>query len=191
VQSDDGHPDSSVLATRDVHESVERERALRTSRRRLLDALDASLDRFGILEARREGATIVGFVNLVLNAAGARSFERPREELLGRDILEVSADCKARGLWDALAGDEFVLVLRDLPAGWEPGGFVRRADQVLGRPVDVGPGIVWPSASVGVVVVDPAADDRTPETLLADADRAMYGAKRARGLRPERFRVVS
>jgi len=32
------------------------------------------------------------------------------------------------------------------------------------------------------------ADPRSPESLLADADRAMYGAKRARGLRPEAFR---
>jgi len=90
-----------------------------------------------------------------------------------------------------LAGDEFVLVLRDLPAGWEPRDFVRRADKVLRRPLDVGSGTVRPSASIGVVVVDPAADDRTPEALLADADRAMYGAKRARGLRPEAFGVFS
>ena len=470
VQSDDDG-DQSVLAVRDVHERVERERALLTSRRRLLDALDASLDGFGILEARREDGKVVGFVNLVLNSAGARSFDRPREELIGRDILEVFADSRPSGLWDAmvraletgepvnsqvqrpgpegprvvegvacrldvdtvvvswrdvsasmrqqellarayeeaaqvraaleaalhatsdsfavyglerdaegaverivvrlmntaaavplgcdpdevrgrdllevfpdlrrcglweaivasveerrplrhrvhtddeggawaasfdntvaplgedqvvvtwrdvtldeqgrrdlertrsqaehaashdhltglpnrwrleqrlrdalagtaadrrvavvfcdlddfkavndnfghpagdvllqevaarllqltrsddtaarLAGDEFVLVLRDLPAGWEPRDFIRRADQVLGRLVDVGPRIVRPSVSLGVVVVDPAVDDRTPETLLADADRAMYDAKRARGLRSEPFRVVS
>jgi diguanylate cyclase (GGDEF)-like protein len=467
VPTDDG----SILAVRDVHERVESERALLTSRRRLQDALDVSPDGFGIHEVRREDGEIVGFVNLMLNAVGARAFDRPREEIIGRDILDAFPDCRASGLWDdmvraletgepvdvrmerpgpsgnrllqgvvcrldadtvvttwrdvsagvrqeellartsedaaqvraaleaalhatsdsfavyelvrdpageverivvklmntaaalplgyepeevrgrdllevfpelqrcglwdaivtsveerrprrhrvhiddeqgawsasfdntvaplgedqvvvtwrdvtldeqgrrelertrsqaehaashdhltglpnrwrfeqrlrealagtapgrrlavvfcdlddfkavndsyghpagdvllqevatrllqltrsddtaaRLAGDEFVLVLRDLPAGWEPRDFVRRADEVLGRPLDVGPGTVLPSASMGVVVVDPAADDRTPEALLADADRAMYGAKRARGLRPDAFGVLS
>jgi PleD family two-component response regulator len=54
------------------------------------------------------------------------------------------------------------------------------ASSTLGRAVDVGPGIVTPSASLG-----------TPEALLADADRAMYGAKRGRGLRTDSFRIVS
>jgi diguanylate cyclase (GGDEF)-like protein len=120
------------------------------------------------------------------------SYGHPAGDALLREVaarllqLTRSRDTAAR-----LAGDEFVLVLCDLPAGWEPRDFVRRAREVLGRPVDVGAGVVRPSASVGVVVVDPEADDRTPEALLADADRAMYGAKRARGLRPEAFRDVS
>jgi diguanylate cyclase (GGDEF)-like protein len=120
------------------------------------------------------------------------SYGHPAGDVLLQEVatrllqLTRSNDTAAR-----LAGDEFVLVLRDLPPGWEPRDFVRRADQVLGRPVDVGPGVVRPSASLGVVVVDPAADPRSPESLLADADRAMYGAKRARGLRPEAFRNVS
>jgi diguanylate cyclase (GGDEF)-like protein len=471
VPADDGSPDGSLLAVRDIHEQVERERALVISRRRLQDALDVSLDGFSICQARRRDGEIIGFVQLEINLVGAKALDRPREEIIGRDILEVFADCRPSGLWDAmvraletgepvearferpgpngtrlvegvarpldadtvltswrdisasarqqellartsedaarvraaleaalhatsdsfavyelvrnaageverivvrlmntaaarplghdpeavrgrdllevfpdvqrcglweaivasveerrplrhrvhtddengvwvasfdntlaplgedqvvvtwrdvtldeqgrrdlertrsqaehaashdhltglpnrwrleqrlrdalggtapgrrlavvfcdlddfkavndsfghpagdvllqevatrlqqltrsddtaarLAGDEFVLVLRDLPAGWEPGDFVRRADHVLGRPVDVGPAVVRPSASVGVVVVDPAVGGRTPETLLADADRAMYRAKRARGLRPETFRVVS
>src|SRR5256714_14304719 len=49
VPTDDG----SVLAVRDVHERVESERSLLTSRRRLQDALDVSRDGFGICEARR------------------------------------------------------------------------------------------------------------------------------------------
>jgi hypothetical protein len=41
------------------------------------------------------------------------------------------------------------------------------------------------------VLVDPAVDRRPPEVLLADADRALYGAKRGRGLRTDSFRFVS
>src|SRR6476659_2372168 len=78
VQADDG----SVLAVRDVHERVESERMLLTSRRRLQDALDVTPDGFGICEVRREDGKIVGFVNLVLNAVGARAFDRPREEII-------------------------------------------------------------------------------------------------------------
>jgi diguanylate cyclase (GGDEF)-like protein len=120
------------------------------------------------------------------------SYGHPAGDVLLQEVaarlvqLTRSNDTAAR-----LAGDEFVLVLRDLPAGWKPRDFVRRANLVLGQPVDVGPGIVRPSASLGVVVVDPEADASAPESLLADADRAMYGAKRARGRRPEPFRIVS
>ena len=79
-----------------------------------------------------------------------------------------------------LAGDEFVLLLRDLPPGWRPEEFLRRADRAVRRPVDVGPAVVTPSASLGVVLVDPRVDDRSPKALLEDADRAMYEVKRGR-----------
>jgi diguanylate cyclase (GGDEF)-like protein len=79
-----------------------------------------------------------------------------------------------------LSGDEFVLLLRDLPEGWRPEEFLRRADRAVRRPVDVGPGVVTPSASLGVVLVDPRSDARSPKELLEEADRAMYQVKRQR-----------
>jgi diguanylate cyclase (GGDEF)-like protein len=79
-----------------------------------------------------------------------------------------------------LAGDEFVLLLRDLPAGWAPDDFLQRADRAVRRPVDVGAALVTPSASLGVVLVDPRADRRSPRALLEEADRAMYRVKRGR-----------
>jgi diguanylate cyclase (GGDEF)-like protein len=83
-----------------------------------------------------------------------------------------------------LAGDEFVLLLRDLPPGWRPEEFLRRADRAVRRPVDVGPTVVTPSASLGVVLVDPRVDDRSPKALLEEADRAMYEVKRGRSAAP-------
>ena len=47
-------------------------------------------------------------------------------------------------------------------------------------PVDVGPAVVTPSASLGVVLVDPRVDERSPSALLDEADRAMYQVKRQR-----------
>ena len=79
-----------------------------------------------------------------------------------------------------LSGDEFVLLLRDLPSGWRPEDFLRRADRAVRRPVDVGPAVVTPSASLGVVLVDPHGDARSPKALLEEADRAMYEVKRRR-----------
>ncbi len=81
-----------------------------------------------------------------------------------------------------LAGDEFVLLLRDLPLGWRPEEFLERADSELRRPVDVGRGLVTPSASLGVVLVDPRQDVRSPRALLEEADRAMYRVKRGRAM---------
>ena len=99
VETDDGQR----LALRDVHARVERERELLTSRRRLLDALDVSLDGFGVYEARRDAeGSVTGFTCLVLNPAGTQSFDRPRREVVGRDILEVFPHCRSSGLWDAL-----------------------------------------------------------------------------------------
>ena len=79
-----------------------------------------------------------------------------------------------------LSGDEFVLLLRDLPPGWHPAEFMRRADRAVRRPVDVGRALVTPSASLGVVLVDPRVDERSPKALLEEADRAMYEVKRRR-----------
>jgi diguanylate cyclase (GGDEF)-like protein len=79
-----------------------------------------------------------------------------------------------------LSGDEFVLLLRDLPPGWRPEEFLRRADRAVRRPVDVGPAVVTPSASLGVVLVDPGGHSRSPKELLEEADRAMYQVKRQR-----------
>jgi|tagenome__1003787_1003787.scaffolds.fasta_scaffold20978762_3 diguanylate cyclase (GGDEF)-like protein len=79
-----------------------------------------------------------------------------------------------------LSGDEFVLLLRDLPARWRAEEFLRRADRAVRRPVDVGPALVTPSASLGVVLVDPRGDERSPKALLEQADRAMYQVKRQR-----------
>jgi GGDEF domain-containing protein len=39
---------------------------------------------------------------------------------------------------------------------------------------------VTPSASLGVVLVDPRMDERSPKALLEEADRAMYQVKRQR-----------
>lgn len=85
-----------------------------------------------------------------------------------------------------LAGDEFVLVLRDLQSGWNATDFCRRVTHSLTRPVEVGEAQTTPSASLGVVLADPHArpeTDRRPDMLLAAADRNMYQNKAASRIR--------
>jgi len=85
-----------------------------------------------------------------------------------------SSDVVAR-----LGGDEFAVLCQD------PSGSVD-ADAILTRlltawatePVQVGDRRLYASASVGVAV---ALDEDTPETLLRNADTAMYEAKAAGG----------
>lgn len=81
-----------------------------------------------------------------------------------------------------MSGDEFVVVLRYLPPGWDASSFAERAAVALAHPVPVGDHMVTPAASFGVVIADPSADpdDRDTEALLRRADARMYEHKRHR-----------
>ena len=76
-----------------------------------------------------------------------------------------------------LSGDEFVIVCRYLNVSWDGNAFRTRLLDSIARPVAVAGSVVVPSASLGVVIVDPHGQDerdRDPTLVLADADRAMY-----------------
>ncbi|MGN6242630.1 MAG: diguanylate cyclase domain-containing protein, partial [Motilibacteraceae bacterium] len=109
--------------------------------------------------------------DVVLRAVGARlaALVRP-------------ADTAAR-----LAGDEFVLVLRHLPAQWDAAQLLSSVQTRLGQPVEVTWAderteqtrrvLVRPAASMGVVTAA-AGEDFDVEALLASADSRMYEDKR-------------
>ncbi|MCS6774969.1 MAG: EAL domain-containing protein [Chloroherpetonaceae bacterium] len=77
-----------------------------------------------------------------------------------------------------LGGDEFVLLLEDLTHVSQACGIAERIITALSGPVHVGEHEVYVTASIGVAYSDDATT--TPETLLRNADTAMYQAK-ARG----------
>lgn len=80
-----------------------------------------------------------------------------------------------------LSGDEFVVLCDGLPPQ-VPVRVRRIADRLvraLSRPVELGDHVVTLGASVGVAVTESAAQE--PETLLRQADTAMYEAKRTPG----------
>jgi diguanylate cyclase (GGDEF)-like protein len=76
-----------------------------------------------------------------------------------------------------LGGDEFAILLEDLTSEDEAIIVAERAVNLLRAPFDLAGKSVNVSASIGVAV---RADDSTgTDTLLAEADAAMYEAKRA------------
>jgi len=103
---------------------------------------------------------------------------------VGDQLLELlaprlQASLRSSDVVARLGGDEFAVLCQD------PSGAVD-AEAILTRlltawatePVQVGERRLYASASVGVVV---ALDEDTPETLLRNADTAMYEAKAAGG----------
>jgi diguanylate cyclase (GGDEF)-like protein/PAS domain S-box-containing protein len=77
-----------------------------------------------------------------------------------------------------LSGDEFALLLDELATPAEALIVADRISAALVKPLDIHGHLVQPSASIGVVLSDPAYE--TAEQMLRDADVAMYRAK-ARG----------
>jgi diguanylate cyclase (GGDEF)-like protein/PAS domain S-box-containing protein len=84
-----------------------------------------------------------------------------------------------------LGGDEFVVLAEDIQSDAEALALAERVLDALERPFPVGTAEVAMLASIGVAVSrDPEAD---PETMLREADLAMYRAKDAGGRRLEIF----
>jgi diguanylate cyclase (GGDEF)-like protein len=91
--------------------------------------------------------------------------------LLNRSVL--GSDLVAR-----LGGDEFAVVLPELKDTTQLDAVVNRIRAATAEPLDVGPSMVQPSASIGAVLSDPG--ELSADAVLARADAAMYAAKQNR-----------
>jgi PAS domain S-box-containing protein len=77
------------------------ERQLRVSEERFRAVQEASPDGFAVFEAKRDAAGhIVDFTWTYVNEAAARISRRPRDELLGRCLLEVHPGTRDSGLFE-------------------------------------------------------------------------------------------
>jgi diguanylate cyclase (GGDEF)-like protein len=73
-------------------------------------------------------------------------------------------------------GDEFIVLVEDAFTVEEVEDLAKRIREAIAPPISVPDGEVHLSASIGVAVRSP--EYRTPNDLIAAADRAMYAAKR-------------
>lgn len=105
---------------------------------------------------------------------------------LGHDIGDAVLQAVASRLHASLAstdrvarfgGDEFLVLLGDLPSLDDAMAAADRIRKVIARPISVGGAEFYVTASVGVTVPD--ADERQGAELVRRADAAMYRAKRA------------
>lgn len=78
-----------------------------------------------------------------------------------------------------MGGDEFAVVLEDLPGKGEPTIVAKRLLEALSQPVPIKGEAVRITASIGIAVFPHDADER--DTLLQNADVTMYYAKECGG----------
>jgi diguanylate cyclase (GGDEF)-like protein/PAS domain S-box-containing protein len=91
-----------------------------------------------------------------------------------------------------LGGDEFVVLLPALESSADAMNIAARIQRTIDAPIDLDHGAVPVTASIGVSVCDPASAVRlTPDSLLRNADSAMYHAKSLGGSRTELFDEAS
>lgn len=143
------------------------------NRNLLVEQLDRALDR-----ATHRGPVTVFFIDLdrfkpVNDLFGHESGDRLLVEVARRlEGVARSDDTVAR-----LGGDEFVVVAEQVGSLADARAVARRIENELGEPVDLGAGTTQVFASVGFARSD---GESTAESLLADADGAMYLVKAER-----------
>ncbi|KAA0234799.1 MAG: hypothetical protein JJLCMIEE_00963 [Acidimicrobiales bacterium] len=108
---------------------------------------------------------------------------------LGDELLRVVADrlsdaVRASDTVARLGGDEFVVLCEDLSSTEDAVSLADDLLEVLNQPVVVDQQEIVTSASIGIAFVDESTD---PDSVLRDADIAMYRAKESGGSSSEVF----
>ncbi|WP_232303509.1 GGDEF domain-containing protein [Pseudofrankia sp. DC12] len=103
---------------------------------------------------------------------------------VGDELLQISAERLRAGTRTAdtvarLGGDEFAIILHG-GCSDTPCQVGERLATAVQAPCELAGRLYTPSASFGLVTLDPAALPASPDILLHQADQAMYTAKRAR-----------
>jgi diguanylate cyclase (GGDEF)-like protein len=95
--------------------------------------------------------------------------------LLGKIAARLQATVRAGDTVGRLGGDEFTVTLSHLARAEDAGTVARKIVDALAEPYRLGEETVYVSASVGIGVYP--ADGHAADTLLKNADTAMYRAK--------------
>jgi diguanylate cyclase (GGDEF)-like protein len=150
-------------------------------------ALFIERTREALARARRTGAPVaVLFADLdrfkvVNDSLGHTIGDRLLVEVAGRLRAAVRPfDTVAR-----LSGDEFAVLCEDVPGAAEAVALAERVQSAMSVPFELGGTELFVTSSVGVVMGGSSDDE--PETMLRDADAAMYRAKERGRARHELF----
>src|ERR1035438_5537364 len=152
------------------------------------DVLTGMLNRVGILgelsaemdSTRREGGTmLVALVNLdhfkrVNDACGYQA----GDEALRWFSAAVGAAIRVYDHAGRYGGDEFLLVLTDIPQGGAEERLTSLHASVSNLQIQTQESEFGITCSMGATAFDPSAGGESPESLLAAADQALYTAKK-------------
>jgi diguanylate cyclase (GGDEF)-like protein/PAS domain S-box-containing protein len=176
-----GEVNGAITCVLDVTESARARREL--EKRATFDALTRCHNRSSILSAvqqelERDGSpeTAVVYVDLdnfkpvndtLGHAAG--------DELLGLVVERLKVASRANDDVGRLGGDEFLVLLRDIPGQHIAMRVAQRISEALRRPFDLSCGTVKLGASIGVACA--SAETIAAEDLVRRSDAAMYRSK--------------
>jgi diguanylate cyclase (GGDEF)-like protein len=105
--------------------------------------------------------------------------ERVHQTVRLGDYIGRADTAKPKGEVSRLGGDEFTVLLTHLAAGEDAAKVAQRVLVELAKPIPVGGYELYTTASIGIAVFP--ADGQDLETLVRNADTAMYHAKSHNG----------
>lgn len=147
------------------------------------------LDHLNLAIERSRRRQTQSFAVLFLDLDGFKEINDRQGHLTGDELLievagRLKACLRASDTCARLGGDEFTIVLDDLNDRDESIRIVRRIQSALSRPFKLNAGEVRATASIGIAI---GRANQTAESILNDADAAMYRAKSAGKARYELF----
>jgi len=139
------------------------------------------------LERRSRGGSRVAVILLDLDG-----FKRVNDSLghaVGDELLQIVGRRIASAVRTGetvarLGGDEFSVVIESIEQGDDPELLAERLLMLLRMPMRIGGREVVVGVSIGIAIADPSDDE---ETVLRNADTAMYAAKSSGKARVRRF----
>jgi diguanylate cyclase (GGDEF)-like protein len=144
------------------------------NRARLADRLRHALQRV----KRAETTVAVLFIDLDnFQHANDRLGHAAGDELLRLTAARIDEDLRPGDTVARFGGDEFVVLCEDVGSAQDAMDVAERLRVLLAEPIPLAAGVTQITASIGVALPD--RPDRSAETLLQAADRAMYEAKAA------------
>jgi diguanylate cyclase (GGDEF)-like protein/PAS domain S-box-containing protein len=176
----EGRP-GALICVSDVTESARMRDELKFQA--TYDALTGCLNRASVTRALEqflaqpgESATAVIFVDVdKFKPINDRLGHAAGDELLVHLAGRLKALTRGDDVVGRLGGDEFLLVCRDLDLPRQALAIAARVRDALNQPATLAAGTVELRASIGVALVTPGM---TLDTLVANADTAMYESKR-------------